>query len=331
MLQEIEAWVSDWYGSTNVTLTRMKGDASQRDYYRVYKNDETYVMMDSRKIEIHPFIDINSMLKRNGFIVPEIYHVDIERGWAIIEDLGNTRLLDVDLELRRILVEDALEQLAEMQRKLDKDALTGCVAGRRHFTESFFLAEMNHTLEHLFFRLLRVPFEELRELQSQMQELCKMAAGGARVFSHRDYHSSNIMVTEKNLVMLDWQDARMGPSEYDLVSLLRDSYYDIGPTWLGLAKRFMQSKGDSNIFRIAACACQRNLKAAGTFAYQYRAFGREHFLNSIPRTMRYLAEYATLCPKLEPLVDSVYHILRTRIGEIDLRRFVESDTPEIVF
>ena len=35
------------------------------------------------------------------------------------------------------------------------------------------------------------------------------------------------MLHEGQLYMIDFQDARMGPDTYDLVSLLRDSYVDL--------------------------------------------------------------------------------------------------------
>ena len=44
---------------------------------------------------------------------------------------------------------------------------------------------------------------------------------------HRDYHSRNLMLHEGQLYIIDFQDARMGPDTYDLVSLLRDSYVDL--------------------------------------------------------------------------------------------------------
>ena len=44
---------------------------------------------------------------------------------------------------------------------------------------------------------------------------------------HRDYHSRNLMLRDGALFIIDFQDARMGPDTYDLVSLLRDSYVDL--------------------------------------------------------------------------------------------------------
>ena len=52
-------------------------------------------------------------------------------------------------------------------------------------------------------------------------------AAEPRVLCHRDYHSRNLMLHDEQLYIIDFQDARMGPDTYDLVSLLRDSYVDL--------------------------------------------------------------------------------------------------------
>lgn len=306
------------------------GDASCRRFYRWSGDGGSWVVMDSGKEPLWPWLDIHGLMSDAGLPVPELVESLPERGWVIQEDLGDTRMLDLEPPALETHMDMALELLARMQSALPHGSCSASVAGRRYFTPTFFMAELEHTLEHLFFRLLRVPMEELETLQLQMRELCGMLHGGPQAFSHRDYHSANLMVTLRGLVMVDWQDARFGPPEYDLVSLLRDSYVDIGPAWRDRAARFIQARGDSNMFRVAAAACQRSLKAAGTFAYQFRAHQRQRYLGSLPRTMRYLAEYAEICPRLRNLVDNVYGILDNRVGEIDLRSFRETDMPRTV-
>ena len=64
-------------------------------------------------------------------------------------------------------------------------------------------------------------------LRAEFVEIIEELAGEARVLCHRDYHSRNLMVHEDRLYIIDFQDARMGPDTYDLVSLLRDSYVDL--------------------------------------------------------------------------------------------------------
>ena len=57
--------------------------------------------------------------------------------------------------------------------------------------------------------------------------LAEELAGEPRVLCHRDYHSRNLMLHRGELYIIDFQDARLGPDTYDLVSLLRDSYVDL--------------------------------------------------------------------------------------------------------
>ena len=328
MLETIEKWLADWAGTDEFSLRRLKGDASLRAFYRMGTfSGETWVVMDSGRSDLSSFVDVHSLLSSTGFPVPKLVRVDAGRGLVIMEDLGDTRLLDLEGDARRRMVEDALDLLTGMQRTLDRSRAGQSVAGRRSFTASFFMAELEHTVQHLFFRLLRVPEERIRALQDEMRELCERAASGPFVFCHRDYHSANLMVSDRGLVMVDWQDARMGPQEYDLVSLLRDSYFDYGEGWMEKACLFLDSTAKADLRQLARVACQRSLKAAGTFAYQYRAFGRSHYLVHIPRTMRYLAGYSRIDPELEPLVDDVYDLLLSFSGEIDLRGFEESDRP----
>ena len=327
MNPDMQRWVGSVVGPGR--FEPLFGDASGRRFYRWSADGGSWVAMDSGKVPLWPWLDIHKLLAEADLPVPEILESLPQRGWVVQEDLGDTRMLDLEPEALSKHMEMALELLARMQASLPHKNCSASVAGRRYFTPTFFMAELEHTLEHLFFRLLRVPMEELETLQLQMRELCGMLEGGPRAFSHRDYHSANLMVVIRGLVMLDWQDARFGPPEYDLVSLLRDSYLDIGPVWREKAARFIQARGDSNMFRVAAAACQRSLKAAGTFAYQYRAFERSRYLSSLPRTLRYLDEYAEICPRLRDLVDNVYRIIDSFTGEIDLRGFRDSDSPVI--
>src|SRR5262249_11865006 len=64
-------------------------------------------------------------------------------------------------------------------------------------------------------------------LATEWSTIVQELAGEPRVLCHRDYHSRNLMLSGGSLYIIDFQDARMGPDTYDLVSLLRDSYVDI--------------------------------------------------------------------------------------------------------
>ena len=228
MIKAMSPELASWLRSRtddSVTVKRLHGDVSGRLFWRVFSKDGTLVLMDSGKIPIWPWIDIHELLKANGFRVPSIIEVDTRKGWVLQEDLGNCRLLDVDDGLYTRLLDEAVDIILTLQRRLDSRTCADSIAGRRSFTPAFFMAELENTLETLFFRLLKVPMDDLLVLQKDMRTLCE-SIDSSSVFVHRDFHSSNLMVVEGRLVMVDWHDARFGPPAYDAVSLLRDSYRD---------------------------------------------------------------------------------------------------------
>ncbi|MBN2586761.1 MAG: phosphotransferase [Candidatus Fermentibacteraceae bacterium] len=327
MSPELAAWLRN-RTDDSVTVKKLHGDVSGRLFWRVFSGDGTLILMDSGKIPVWPWIDIHELLTANGFRVPSIMEIDTRRGWVLHEDLGNCRLLDVDDTLYMKLLDEAVDIIIALQRRLDSRTCADSIAGRRSFTPAFFMAELENTLETLFFRLLKVPMDDLLELQKDMRRLCG-SIDGSSVFVHRDFHSSNLMVVKDRLVMVDWQDARFGPPAYDAVSLLRDSYRDPGQTWEDKAKRFLISKGNMNMFQIARTACQRSLKAIGTFGFHYRKTGDTSYLGFIPRTFRYLADYARICPQLDDLVRRTYRLLDSHHGEIDLRDFRSANIPGV--
>src|SRR5262249_31231261 len=68
---------------------------------------------------------------------------------------------------------------------------------------------------------------ERAALSEEWMGIAEELASEPRVLCHRDYRSRNLMLHDGRLYIIDFQDARMGPDTYDLVSLLRDSYVDL--------------------------------------------------------------------------------------------------------
>src|SRR5204863_8597652 len=116
--------------------------------------------------------------------------------------------------------------------------------------------------------------EQRQALREEFADIVRELASEPPVLCHRDYHSRNLMLHESQLYIIDFQDARMGPDTYDLVSLLRDSYVDLPEQTVDeLMAYFLALKGvreteDTFRQRFHLMALQRNLKALGTFGYQ---------------------------------------------------------------
>jgi aminoglycoside/choline kinase family phosphotransferase len=107
------------------------------------------------------------------------------------------------------------------------------------------------------------------------------------------------MLHEGRLHIIDFQDARMGPDTYDLVSLLRDSYVDLPDQQVEELIAFFlalrRDDADQQEFgrRFDLMALQRNLKALGTFGFQTIARGNPVYIQYIPRTLSYVRANVT--------------------------------------
>lgn len=146
-------------------------------------------------------------------------------------------------------------------------------------------------------------------------------AGEPRVLCHRDYHSRNLMLHGDQLYIIDFQDARLGPDTYDLVSLLRDSYMDLTDAQVDdLIERFLshrRARGagvDTAAFRrrFDVMAVQRNLKALGTFGFQTTARQNPVYIQYIPRTLHYLRANLLKYPRFARL----HRVLAAHLDEL---------------
>jgi aminoglycoside/choline kinase family phosphotransferase len=135
----------------------------------------------------------------------------------------------------------------------------------------------------------------------------------ARVYVHRDYHSRNLMISDPNPGVLDFQDAVYGPITYDLVSLLRDAYVEWDEALqIDWAVRYWQRAraaelpvgADFGTFwrDFEWMGVQRQLKVLGIFARLYHRDGKDAYLKEMPRVMRYLREACSRYDELSPLL-----------------------------
>jgi aminoglycoside/choline kinase family phosphotransferase len=103
------------------------------------------------------------------------------------------------------------------------------------------------------------------------------------------------MLWNERLHIIDYQDARLGPHVYDLVSLLGDSYVDLGDVlpgrlmgyYIDKHPRFERADLAELTDQFSLMALQRHLKHLGTFGYQW-VIGNPDCLPYVPLTLRYL-------------------------------------------
>jgi hypothetical protein len=142
-------------------------------------------------------------------------------------------------------------------------------------------------------RKLLLPQTSLLELAIEFDELSSQLEKESSVLCHRDFHSRNLMLHNGQLNVIDFQDARMGPDTYDLVSLLRDSYITLDKSFVKkIIAHYLEKTGvpndESFTKRFDRMSVQRHLKALGTFGYQITVMGRHRYHDAILNTLGYV-------------------------------------------
>jgi len=193
----------------------------------------------------------------------------------------------------------AIEIIVAFHTRATENLAPDCPAKNLFFDEEKLMWEMDFMLEHYVHGMLKnvLSFDEKNKTREALGTLCKSLSDQNRVFTHRDYHSRNIMIHNDKLKVIDFQDARMGPCQYDLVSLLKDSYIVIEESvrkeLLEYYIECMQGYGreikrDSFYKIFDWMSVQRNLKAIGTFAYQSKILGNDRYLQYVEPTLEYV-------------------------------------------
>jgi len=288
----------------------LKGDASDRKYYRATYLLKTspdrlrsIVIMQLARLEPEPnFNCIQKFLKKMDIPVPDILRFDAERGLIFLVDCGDTHLVDkIEAEPKNIVYwyQKAIEIIVAFHTRATENLTPDCPAKNLFFDEEKLMWEMDFMLEHYVHGMLKnvLSFDEKNKTREALGTLCKSLSDQNRVFTHRDYHSRNIMIHNDKLKVIDFQDARMGPCQYDLVSLLKDSYIVIEESvrkeLLEYYIECMQGYGreikrDSFYKIFDWMSVQRNLKAIGTFAYQSKILGNDRYLQYVEPTLEYV-------------------------------------------
>jgi N-acetylmuramate 1-kinase len=286
----------------NARVVALTGDASDRNYFRVIPSDGPSIVLalHSGPIEFAslPFANVADLLQHVPLPVPAVLDHDDAIGIIALQDLGDVTLqahLGADSPSEHAaLYRQAVAFIELLQRRGVELASDSYVPFRMAFDVEKLTWELEYFVRHFVVAYRGVVLRPAQQtaLAEEWAAIVGELASEPRVLCHRDYHSRNLMVHDGNLYIIDFQDARLGPDTYDLVSLLRDSYVDITEPQLDdLVAYFLALKGihDEDEFRrrFDLMALQRNLKALGTFGYQTAVRGNPVYIQYIPRTLTY--------------------------------------------
>ncbi|MFL9926490.1 phosphotransferase [Herbaspirillum lusitanum] len=314
-LSQLQAWL-DTLDATPVlsaSLRPASADASFRRYFRVDTPDgNTLIAMDAPppQEDVRPFIKVAGLFAETGISVPQILAQDVERGFLLLSDLGNTTYLNqLNADSAHKLYMDAIDALILLQTQSKPEALP-------EYDRPLLLREMELFREWYIGKHLNVTLsdEQNAVLTKSFDTLLANNLAQPQVYVHRDYHSRNLMVLGTgNPGILDFQDAVYGPITYDLVSLLRDAYIqwdeemvlDWAIRYWEKAKRagLPVAPDVDNFYRdFEWMGLQRHLKVLGIFARLYHRDGKDGYLKDIPLVMEYTLKTARRYTAFTPLV-----------------------------
>jgi aminoglycoside/choline kinase family phosphotransferase len=308
-------------------IEKLAGDASDRRFYRIRLNGQpqSVIVMELSQPDPDsdlPYITIGRFFKSINLPCPEIYHYNADRGLLFLEDGGTISLFD-------LIVSDGFNQsyyhqAIDLLLVLQEEGSRKCDWLNVAFDEEKFLWELDFFVEHTIVRYgkLTISQSDRQAFSEEFNKLIQPLLAQPKVLTHRDYHSRNLMVNHNRLTVIDFQDARWGPCQYDLASLLKDSYVKLEEEKVSsligyyLEKRRQQYgyDMDSDTFRelFDWMSVQRNLKAIGTFTSQLNLKDNDLYLRFIPTTARYVRDNCQKYPELQRLGEllSTYKVIR---------------------
>ncbi|TXH92259.1 MAG: aminoglycoside phosphotransferase [Pseudomonas sp.] len=319
-LQLLQSWLQDclptlfrqegWGDVPAASLLPASSDASFRRYFRWQAEGRSLILMDAPppQEDCRPFVRVAAMLADAGVHVPRILAQDLQRGFLVLDDLGSQTWLEVlTADNADELFGQALQALVTFQRMPGAEALAP-------YDDALLRRELQLFPDWYLQRHLGLELSDRQ--QEQWQQVCDLlvhsALAQARVFVHRDYMPRNLMLSELNPGILDFQDAVYGPISYDVTSLFKDAFI----SWpeervLGWLQRYWQLARDSGLgvpgdfaeFQRASdlMGVQRHLKVIGIFARICYRDGKPKYLGDVPRFFAYIDAVLARRPELAVL------------------------------
>lgn len=278
--------------ANSIEANWMDGDGSDRSYFRLCGSQPqaSWVLMqlsESDKsalaVKNYDWIKIRELLEFEGVKVPKLVAVLAEYGEIVIEDCKDELLVDRVMNYHKFEDWNGIKKVYQrayryIARFLKIEKNSQHVWNQRAFDVEKFTFELNMFVQKFVvgYKKLSLSLHENQQLRSEINLLSHFLACRPQFFVHRDFHSKNLMLKDGSLVVIDFQDARLGPCAYDLVSLCYDPYVPLSIEQREILfndgkKYFFKNVDQKIISEIEdtknAVISQRLLKALGSFAY----------------------------------------------------------------
>lgn len=322
-LDAIKNWIVNDLKLDNYQIEVASADASFRRYFRVVSGSNSWVVMDAPpdKEDCQSFVNVARLIEIADVQAPHIYSFNEVQGFMQLSDLGSTAYLDrLNNKTVDSLYSDAIESIVKMQKiqaELPEYNIALLQLEMGLFKDWYLQKHLNITLTAMQNKII---FDVVTLLtESALQQPV--------VFVHRDFHSRNLMITDKkNPGVIDFQDAVNGPVTYDLVSLIKDCYIawprEKQLLWIDQFLNLSSFEVDKQHFikQLDFMGLQRHMKAIGIFARLNHRDAKPDYLNDIPRTLAYVFD---VCQRYDELKDFL-----TLLSSLNIK--ADSQTLELI-
>jgi aminoglycoside/choline kinase family phosphotransferase len=328
-------------GKASATRRYFSGDAAYRTYELVRDDDSQYLLMDwqpqppgpalhngksyseivhlARTVE--PFVALDLHLRSEGFALPEILARDMDEGILLLSDMGRAGVLDANgapIEERYIESAACLAALHEKSMPATIDLPDGGRYEIPRFDADAMKIETSLLLDwYLPHMHDGKPTDDAKrqDFFAVWDQLIAKLANVETGLVLRDFHSPNIIWQQdkpapQQVGIIDFQDAMIGPTAYDLASLVQDARVTIPPELqVQMMERYFDIRRknpafDEKVFlkAFAIMAAQRNCKLVGAWVRLLKRDGKPGYMKHMPRTFTYMRA-ALEHPDLAPLRD----------------------------
>lgn len=271
----------------------LAGDASSRRYERIRDADgKTRILMDADPAtgeDTRPFLHIRAHLFWYGFSAPAVFFEDTDAGFLLLEDFGDAvfaRVMEATPDMERPLYELAADLLIRLHGKPLPDGLQPLSA-----------TEFGDMIEPAFTAYAPEIYAEFRSAAQAFSHHFHALNNAPSVLSLRDYHAENMIYLpdrngDRQVGLLDFQDAFVTHPAYDLVSMLQDARRDLSPgTEAHVLDHFIAKTGYDRAGFLPAYhlfGAQRQLRILGVFSRLATQRGKPQYLALQPRVWRHL-------------------------------------------
>lgn len=290
-------------------ISKITEEGSHRNYYRIHSEKNFVICVTYPFLEEDDFIQLSKYLLKKKAKIPKLIDFSPKEGLILLEDGGDKYLQDtiLDLKLKKNykkiinIYKEIIDELIKWQKFQDVPEFVK----KRYFDKQKLNFEIDFFLERL--RIQKIKINEF-EFKMFLYEVNDFLSDPKHiyVFTHRDFHSRNILIKNKQFFIIDYQDARMGLYWYDLSSLLFDPYVELNFSTIDILYEyycknfFLDKEKHREIFYLQAL--QRLTKALGSFFFLGYEKNKTHFLKYILPTLEILIKLHSI----GKFPDSVY-------------------------